>query len=49
MKNCISMIIKELDRLEVLSEIEKGLINQQEAAKTLGLTDRQVRRLIQKI
>ncbi|MEI8301416.1 MAG: hypothetical protein WCG10_07425 [Chlamydiota bacterium] len=46
MKECISMIIKELDRLENISQLECDNITQQQAADYLSLTNRQVRRIL---
>lgn len=46
MKECISMSIKELDRLEIISQLECDNITQQQAADYLNLTTRQVRRLL---
>lgn len=40
------MNIKELDRMEVVSQLHQGMITQLEAANILGLTDRQIRRLL---
>ena len=42
------MSIKELDRAEVISQLDHNTITQLEAANILGLTDRQVRRLQKK-
>ncbi|MEI8301125.1 MAG: helix-turn-helix domain-containing protein [Chlamydiota bacterium] len=46
MKDCISIIIKELDRLEIISQLECDNTTQQQAADYLNLTTRQVRRLL---
>ncbi len=40
MKERISMSIKELDRLEVISQLECNKITQQQAADYLNLTSR---------
>jgi transposase len=48
MEEHISMTIKELDRLEVISTLNRGEISQAEASETLGITIRQVRRLLKK-
>jgi DNA-binding Lrp family transcriptional regulator len=46
MNEVISMSIKELDRLKILEELHKKQINQKQAADSLGLSARQIRRLI---
>lgn len=46
MNEVISMSIKELDRLKILDQLEKKLIKQGQAADFLGVSTRQIRRLI---
>lgn len=45
----ISMGIRELDRLKVIQAVVDGLLKPSRAAKRLGLTDRQVRRLVNRV
>jgi len=42
----IELSQRERDRLRVLQQVEEGKMKQVEAARRLGLTDRQVRRLL---
>jgi transposase len=44
----IEMGGKEIKRLEVLRQVADGVIRQRQAAEKLGLTDRQVRRLLRR-
>ena len=44
----ISMSIKELDRVEVIGKLANKAINQEQASNALGVSDRQVRRLLKK-
>jgi transposase len=48
MKGLITMSATELSRLEVLQRIEERRLSQREGATILGLTERQVRRLVQR-
>lgn len=41
----IEMSVKEVKRLEVMRQLSDGVVSQVKAAETLGLSDRQVRRL----
>lgn len=47
-KRLISMSHSELTRLEILQRIEYRRLSQAQAATMLGLTDRQMRRLVQR-
>jgi transposase len=47
-KGLISMSHSELTRLEILQRIEDRRLSQAQAATMLGLTDRQMRRLVQR-
>jgi transcriptional regulator with GAF, ATPase, and Fis domain len=47
-KGLISMSHSELTRLEILQRIEDRRLSQAQAATMLGLTDRQLRRLVQR-
>ena len=44
----ISMSIKELDKVEVIGKLAQKAINQEQAANALGVSDRQIRRLLKK-
>ena len=46
MKDIHNLSSKELRKAEVLQRVINKTITQKEAAKSLGLTDRQVRRLL---
>ena len=46
MNEVISMSIKELDRLKVLDQLRMKLIKQKQAADILGLSTRQIKRLV---
>ncbi len=48
MTGMISMSIKELDKVEVIGKLAQKAINQEQAANALGVSDRQVRRLLKK-
>lgn len=47
-RGLISMSHSELTRLEILQRIEDRRLSQTQAATMLGLTDRQMRRLVQR-
>jgi transposase len=46
MEETIAMTKKELERIKILSQVMDGKISQVLAAKKLGLSDRQIRRLL---
>ncbi len=46
MYEVISMSNKELDRLKIIEQLAQKLINQRQAANILGLSTRQVKRLV---
>ncbi len=48
MTGMISMSIKELGKVEVIGRLAQKAINQEQAANALGVSDRQVRRLLKK-
>tara|TARA_B100000315_G_scaffold215280_1_gene214501 strand:- start:415 stop:975 length:561 start_codon:yes stop_codon:yes gene_type:complete len=48
-KDIIRMSLGELKRLKAVHEIRKGHITQKAAASTLGLSERQVRRLVRAV
>ena len=45
----LQMSTKELDRLEIMQKLEEKRMVQQEAARILGLSLRQVKRLLTKL
>jgi transposase len=49
MREMITMSAKELDRLTVLERISRKEVSQQQAAKILEISDRQVRNLLKKL
>jgi len=48
MEDCISMSIKELNYLEIISSVDKKSLTQTQAAESLSLTNRQIRRLLKR-
>ena len=46
MKEAISMSIKELDKLEIVNQLCKKLISQKQAADILGVSAREIKRLV---
>src|SRR5271170_7610624 len=46
MHEVISMSIKDLDRLRVIDQLAQKQINQQQAADVLGLSRRQIKRIV---
>ena len=49
MKGRIAMSTKDLNRLEVLTKLKERRLRQGEAARVLGVTPRQVRRLVKRL
>ena len=45
----ITMAMRELDRLKLIEAVIDGNIRPSRAAERLGLTDRQVRRLVERV
>ena len=45
----IKMSLKDLDRLHILEKVRKRLITQVDAARMLGISDRQVRNLLKRL
>lgn len=45
----ITMAMRELDRLKVIQAVVDGTLKPGRAAECLGLTDRQVRRLVNRV
>ena len=48
MEDCISMSIKELNYLEIIASVDKKSLTQTQAADSLSLTSRQIRRLLKR-
>ncbi len=48
MEDRIEMSAKEVRRLEVLPQVVDGVVNQRQAGQRLGLSERQVRRLLRR-
>lgn len=48
-EDILIMKAKELKRLQIIRKVLEKLINQQEAAETLRLSDRQVRRIVKRV
>ena len=49
MNGTITMAMRELDRLKVIQAVIDGTVKPGRAAERLGLTDRQVRRLVSSV
>lgn len=49
MTRMISMSVKELSKVEVIEKLAQKAVNQKQAAHALGVTDRQIRRLLKTI
>ncbi len=48
-KDIIAMSLEELGRVSVINQAISGLITQRKAAKVIGVSERQVRRLIKRL
>ena len=48
-KDMLMMSRKEIKRYQVIRKVLDKQINQQEASEYLGITDRQVRRIVQRV